>query len=231
MRAAFLIALLLAGCAQAPEGGADVREVTLTTADGWLIKGTFYNASSEKGVILLHMLRRDRSTYRELALALQKAGYRSIAIDLRGHGGSTNKGTWEAFGETDFNSMVEDVRAAKEFLASQGARTFALIGASIGANTALAYAVGDSDVKAAVLLSPGLDYRGVKTEKAAGRAVIPLLIAASDEDEYSFISAQRLAQLASASELRTFSGAGHGTDMLAKTNLTQEIIRWLDRRL
>ncbi|MEM3030629.1 MAG: alpha/beta fold hydrolase [Candidatus Micrarchaeia archaeon] len=230
MRAAFLIALLLAGCAQAP-GGIDVREVTLTTADGWLIKGTFYNASSDKSVILLHMLRRDRSTYRELALALQKAGYKTLAIDSRGHGGSTNKGTWDSFGEADFNSMVEDVRAAKEFLASQGARAFALIGASIGANTALVYAAGDSDVKAAVLLSPGLDYRGVKTEDAAGRTAIPLLIAASDEDEYSFISVQRLAQLASASELRTFSGAGHGTDMLARTNLTQEIIQWLGLRL
>jgi len=229
MRAAFLIALLLMGCAQPPAGGG--MEETISTADGWLLRGTFYNASSDKGVILLHMLNRDRSTYRELALALQRAGFKALAIDMRGHGESTNKGSWRSFTEADFNSMVGDVRAAKEYLRSQGARSFAIIGASIGANIALLASIGDSEVKTAILLSPGLDYRGVKTERAAGEASVPLLIAASSEDDYSFHSAMRISQLASVSELKAYSGAGHGTDMLQKTNLTQEIIAWLGERL
>lgn len=99
--------------------------------------------------------------------SLTQGGFSVIAIDLRGHGAS--EGNWRSFSPREFNAVVLDVKAAKDYLISRGVKPgrMGIVGASIGANIALRYAAEDGEIKTVVLLSPGLNYRGVAIEEAA----------------------------------------------------------------
>lgn len=214
----YIVAILLVlGCVST------IREerVELTTTDGIKLIGTYYDAKSEKGILLLHMLERDRNTYSQLAKKLEN--YKVLAIDLRGHGES--QGNWKEFTSTDFNDMLNDVKAGMEFLKKRGANTLYIIGASIGANIGLKYAALEP-VKKIVLLSPGLDYRGIKTEEAAKAYKGKTLIIVSSEDSYAVTSSKKLKEYLEQVEVKVFHNIGHGTEML-KPNVIEIITTWL----
>lgn len=200
----------------------NIREFTVQTSDSILLYGTQYKRETDKTIIMIHMLGRDRSTWDRLAKELQNI-YNVLAIDLRGHGRSQL--SWRDFDETDFNNIVLDIKGSKEALKTTN---FVVIGASIGANAALNFAVDDEDVKGLILLSPGLDYRGVKTEDSITKVEIPLLIAATKEDTYAAESSQTLADKASNAKLLMYDGDEHGTHMLRKYDLEDEIFAFLE---
>jgi len=206
-------------------------DIDLTTSDGVNIKATYYEGSTNYGIILIHMLSRTRSDWEPFALELQAKGYKVIAIDLRGHGQSNLN--WQSFTSKDFNKMIEDVRAAKNFLNAKGARVIAIIGASVGANIALSYAAIDSEIKTVVMLSPGLDYRGVKTEQNMKEYIKPVLIVASSEDSYAAQSSQQLhlSVPAKNSKLEMFKDVGHGTQMFKEKKLSPLILSWLSKNM
>jgi pimeloyl-ACP methyl ester carboxylesterase len=224
-----IILLVSPGCQGGEERAVlDVEEVTLTAGDGLELKGTFYKGEdAAPGVVLLHMLGRDRRDWESFARALQKEDYNVLTIDLRGHGESD--GNWQVFSETDFNNMVLDAAAARAFMEEKGIGETGYIGASIGANAALRYVAEDKDVRCIVLLSPGLDYRGLKTlGAAAAYGDRPLFIIASEEDEYSASSSRALyGEAGSGRRLQVLSGAGHGTRMFKDPQLEPMILNWL----
>ena len=209
----------------------NIADVDLKTEDKINIKGTFYKGSNNThSIILLHMLGRTRSDWNDFALELQKLGYNVLAVDLRGHVQSDS--SWRIFSDSDFNKMILDVKAAKEFLTTKGIRNnTVIIGASIGANVALKFAGQDDSVKAIVLLSPGLDYRGVKTEEAMKKFTKPILIVASENDAYAADSSKTLESLSKNSTLKIYSGARHGTDLFGKTDVNKVIVDWIDKNL
>lgn len=211
-----------------------VSEVKLLTEDSKNLVGTFYKSEDSRGsIILLHMLDHDKSSWIDFAKLLQKNKYSVLAVDMRGHGESD--GDWNDFGSDEFNDMVFDVKAAKLYLVKEGVDVtkLSIIGASIGSNIALKYSVADNDVKTIVLLSPGIDYRGVMS----GQDMLdyenrPLLIVASSEDEYSAKSSEKLLKISKSTtkELKMYSGVGHGTDMFdAEPGLMQLIVDWVDK--
>ncbi|MFH1637148.1 MAG: alpha/beta fold hydrolase [Candidatus Woesearchaeota archaeon] len=202
------------------------KDVVMVADDQVGIIGTFYEGESKKGAILLHMLGKDRKSWGSFPARLQEEGYNVISIDFRGHGQSgLDMGE---FTDGDFNSMVKDVAAAKQVLLENGVEEVYIIGASIGANTALNYAASDKSIKGIVLLSPGLDYRGVKTDASiklySGRN---LLVVASEDDTYSADSAKKLDSVAPGGQLVLYSGSEHGTDMFSGKPLEELIVQWL----
>jgi len=211
------------------------QRVTFTTEDGVLIVGDYIESGSKNAVLLLHMLPSDRRSWFPIEEDLWRLGYQVLAIDLRGHGESTRQGTktldYKKFSDEQHQQSIKDVEAAINFLKEKSAKNFAVIGASIGANLALTYGIGDSSVKTAILLSPGLDYRGVGTEKPAANFDNPLLIVASDDDDYSLESSRRLAEIASNAELKTLRNVGHGTQMFSSAELKPLILDWLWEKL
>jgi len=201
---------------------------TTTTTDGQTIAYNYYPGKDNMpGVILLHMLGRTKNDWNLFAEMLQKNGYHVIAIDLRGHGESF--GNLATFKPTDFNNMVFDVAAAKEVLESHNANTHKLviIGASIGANVALNYGAKDPDVQTVLLLSPGADYRGVKTTSAITEFTKPLFIVASSEDDYSAKSSEDLASANTNVTLVLYKNAGHGTNMFKNKELAPTLLQWV----
>lgn len=235
------------------------EKVTFKTEDGVEIVGDYLSAGAgSPPVLLLHMMPATRASWHPFMDKLREAGFSSLAIDWRGHGESVKKFQispldkaggrdfrfqntdkyefldYKKFSDKEQQAKILDIRAAVEWLEkNKGAREDSLlvVGASIGANLALQYLAENPGIKKAVLLSPGLDYRGVKTDVLVKRlnSGQKVLVAASADDEYSLESVRELNRLNPAqTELREFSGLGHGTTMfLKKAELVDEVIEWL----
>ena len=188
---------------------------------------------NENGIILLHMLNSNRKSWEPIEADLLNLGYSVISIDMRGHGESN--GDWKKFSQDDFNKMVLDAKAGKDYLISQGIEKdrIVVIGASIGANTALNFAAADPDIKTIVLLSPGLNYRGVETETSASQFSGSVLCVVSEEDTYSFDSVNILFDKVSGQKKRIdYQNAGHGTRMFdSEPELKEKILDWLAETL
>jgi len=240
----------------------NVQTVNFLTDDGVSIIGSYYspskvvsNASSSTTttttttttptVILLHMLGRDRSTWNAFASTLsQKEGYAVLSIDLRGHGESVkqNNGntiSFQSFSPDDYNKMVLDVKAAKQFLITNknaNPNNISIVGASIGANVAINYAAMDPTIKSVVLLSPGINYRGVSTEEAITKYKNnnSVYIAATEGDSEAADSSKILCENINCDgNLKIYSGGSnsHGTNMfsdqLLNPPLQDLVISWL----
>lgn len=211
------------------------RTVRLTTADDVGIIATYYPTDRDRvpAVLLLHGLNRDRSEWNEFALLLQRNGIAALAIDFRGHGESTRKLTaagpvelkLQDFTERDLQNMLLDVEAAVDWLQAQSEidkKHIALIGASFGANIALRYAALNEDLAGVALLSPGLNYRGIRTDDVIRQlGAMPLQVFVSHDDAFAFESSKRLMEIRKESggattnkELMVCTGSLHGAPML-----------------
>src|SRR5688500_11909872 len=138
------------------------RPVTFTSSDATPLAAMFYEASNRPapGVVLVHMLGRSKDEWSSTAERLQDAGISVLAIDLRGHGSSGGNGAMLA-------PMVDDVQAGLNWLSTRpGIRpgAIALVGASLGANLAALAVARGAAVRAVALISPSLDYRGVRID-------------------------------------------------------------------
>ena len=203
----------------------------ISAADGLVLQATYYSAPSRPapGVLLLHQRGRDRTTWDALALRLQAAGYAVLAVDQRGYG--------ETGGAEDWALAQQDARDALALLSELpgiAPRQIIVIGASVGANLGLNACAGLPDCAAAVLLSPGLDYRGITTAGAMAQlGARPLLIVASEGDGNNPADSITLDGMAAGDhQLIILPDAGHGTDMLLSTpDLAERIVAWLVARV
>jgi dienelactone hydrolase len=204
--------------------------VTIEAADGLAMIGTYAypgGIAPYPGVILLHMLGSDRGVWQSYGFmgTMLQNGYAVLAVDMRGHGDTGGTADWEL--------ARDDLQRVYQFFIDQpevdGEQT-AVIGASIGANMALVTAVNQPEINTVILLSPGLDYRGVTTEDQIveyGRR--PIMIVASEEDSQSASASQQLHDSAAGDKAITlYNGAGHGTTMFAnEAALPGLILDWL----
>jgi len=182
-----------------------------------------------------------KESWREFAQELNQNNISALAIDLRGHGQSQGGSDgYKNFSDSQHQFSINDVAAAVEFLKTKGLaeENMFLAGASIGANLALQYLAQHSQIKAAVLLSPGYDYRGVITRPSAEslRAGQAVYYAAATEDrrgsgDTAAVMARGLYELTPPEvkkELKIFEGGEHGTDILAvHPEFAAELVRWL----
>jgi dienelactone hydrolase len=208
------------------------RTVTFTAPDGTSLAAMFYETSNRPapGVVLVHMLGRSKDEWSALADRIQSAGATVLAVDLRGHGSSGGTGGTLA-------PMASDVRAALDWLSSRpGVRpdALAVVGASLGANLAAVVAADAPAVRAVALLSPSLDYRGVRLDSAVMKKLgdRPVWLAASTEDPYALRSVKDLAAGSGAREQRLSAARAHGTALLSSDpDLARALVDWLRRTL
>jgi dienelactone hydrolase len=228
--AALLFALPLALHARA-------QRVSFRTDDGVTIAATWYEPSSRPGpaVILVHMLQRSRRDWDGVASRLAAAGIGALALDLRGHGESSS--AVPNAGAPDYSVMLQDIRAARRFVAGRSdvePSRIGIAGGSLGANLAALAAAADSGIASVALLSPSLEYRGLRIEAAARKyGKRPMLLVVSDDDPYATRSALDLQRVGGGPrELLTLVGAGHGTNMLGRAyELPEALIDWFRRTL
>ena len=207
------------------------RPVSLAATDGTQLAAMFYEASARPapGVVLVHMLGRSKDEWAPLAERLQGAGISALALDLRGHGRSAGNGA-------ALSEMASDVQAAVGWLsANPGIRgRIALVGASLGANLAGVVAADSAAVGAVALLSPSLDYRGIRLDAGLMKKIgdRPVWLAASNEDPYALRTMKELAGELATREQHPSAARAHGTMLLsADQELAPALVDWLRRTL
>ena len=206
------------------------QRVTFRTDDGVILTATWYEPPARgPAVILVHMLHRSRRDFDALASRLASEGIGALALDLRGHGDSQG-----SIG-TDFAPMVADVKAARRFLIGRSdvSGKIGLLGASLGANLVALAAADDPGVASLALLSPSLDYRGLRIEPAMRKfGSRPVLMVVSDDDPYASRSAHDLEKGTRGREILSLTGAGHGSTMLEReASLMGSLVDWFRRTL
>jgi hypothetical protein len=232
-----LPAVVLLSLAVTSQAAAATQRVTIRTDDGVSLAATWYEPSGRVGpaVILVHMLHRSRRDWDVVATRLAAEGIGALAIDLRGHGEST--GSVASGDPPDYSAMVHDVTAARRYLGSrpdvQPAR-IGIAGASIGASLAVLAAVGDPGIVSLALLSPSLDYRGLRIDAAIRKyGARPALLVSSDDDPYATRSVKDIQKAGGGTrEAVLLTHAGHGTAMLGREgDLPRTLVDWFRRTL
>ncbi len=201
------------------------ERVELTASDGTKLVGSYYDSDSDRGLVLLHQLDLDRSTWDAFAQQAQRDGYVAIAIDFRGHGES--QGSWRSFTDKDFQDMLLDAEAAASYLQQRGKRVSAVLGASIGANTVFRYS--SIHHVPAVLLSPGLAYHGIDINDTTSNASTLIVVARGDTYAYGSSVELDRNNLFGQHDLLVLPGTAHGTYLLAEGNVTAEIFGFLGK--
>ncbi len=222
-----------------PKSGS-MNKISLKTKDGVKISADLYSVDNAFGwLVLVHMMPATKESYKDLATRLQRLGYESLAIDLRGHGESDGgPNGYLNFSDVDNQKSILDLEAAAiDLIQERGATPdkISFIGASIGANLSLQYISENPEFKIVVLLSVGLNYHGIKTEPLvknlkAGQKVF--FISAKDDDNNTKES-QKLFDLTPAGiekEIKIYNSGGHGTDILGnQSDLNNLIIEFIKK--
>jgi pimeloyl-ACP methyl ester carboxylesterase len=234
---ALLIPVLLAPAVTPPALHAAVERIVFRTEDGVSLAATWYEPSFRPGpaVILVHMYRRTRRDWEPAARRFAAEGIGALAVDLRGHGDSAGS----VFGDgpdPDYASMVADVKAARRYLASRRdvePGRVGIAGASLGASLAVLAAASDPTIASLALLSPSIDYRGLRIEGPLRKLTRPVFLVASDDDPYASRSARELQKPAGGTrELLLLHQAGHGTTMTARApEAVRALVDWFRRTL
>lgn len=223
------LALVLATAGAAPAAS---RTVQLRASDGVALAATVYDAPAgpAPAIVLVHMLTRTKEDWRPFAERLQAAGFTAVAIDLRGHGRSEGA-------PAPTSAMALDVQAALTWLAGRpdaGSSAVGIVGASLGASLALLAAADAPRVGAVAMLSPAMDYRGVRIDAAARKyGARPLLLVASSEDPYALRTLRALAgKDQPGREQRVSAVVAHGSHLLERdADLAAALVDWLRRTL
>jgi pimeloyl-ACP methyl ester carboxylesterase len=227
------LAVLGAGCALLMSGYAEGagRLVTFRSPTGRTVTGLLTEAESRPApaVVLVPMLGRPKDDWQPIAERLASAGMHALAIDLPGMDLPADPqalGTWH-----------EDVRAAAVFLAGLSEvrpGALGMAGASLGANLVAVAAAAAPEVRSIVLVSPSLEYRGVRIEGAMHQfGARQALMAASVQDPYAARSVREMEKMGAGSrEVRWSSVPAHGMALLTRDpDLVQTLIDWFQQTL
>lgn len=199
--------------------------VSVPTPDGKTLSAAYGTPSkAPHGVVFVHMSGRTKDDWQLLAADFYRQGVQVLAVDLRGHGGSSSAASSPPTA-ADYQAMVGDVRAAVAWLKAKGCTRVALVGAELGANLVLNEAADDPAVVSLVLLSPGVDYKGVIATDAARRyGDRPMLLVAGQDDTYSARSIPSLAQAAARETVQVYPQGGKGTALLNRVPELQTLV-------
>ena len=209
------------------------RPVVFPSLDGTQLSGEFFEAANRPspGVVLVHMLSRNKNDWHGLPDRIREAGISALTFDLRGHGGSSGSAS-------DLTAMVQDVRAAAQWLAARSMvrpDSIAIVGASLGASLALLATADSQLVRAVGVISPSLDYRGLRTDTALIKRIgaRPIWLAASTEDPLALRTVRDFAAESSGPrEQHVSSVAAHGTQLLDRDgDVGRALVDWLRRSL
>jgi len=210
-----------------------VEPLTVRTKDFVEIRGVYYEAANaeENGkevipIIMLHGYEGAGAEYTAMAKYLQRQGHAVVTVDLRGHGRSLVRKVGDGdveleldrFRKPDFEAMVMDVQAVKQFLIEKhndgkcNIELLTLMGAEMSGIVAVQYAAYDwsrrnppskvykqgQDVCGLILLSPLNSFREGGTSVALALRQIyvatkmPIMIVAGKQDRRAFRESEKV---------------------------------------
>ena len=212
--------------------------VSFRTIDDVKISGDWRIVpDGNKAALLIHGRGSSHVGWESVREALEERGWSTLAIDLRGHGESEGpppdkSRRFDRF--DDYHSMLFDVSAAMDFLKKEvSGGKFAIIGSSIGANLAIGYAADHFEVKAAVLLSPGINYYGLRGDDYFYQYHRPLAIFTA-KDDHTYDQAQKLLKVPGIAKdklwYQEYETGGHGREILRNhPESIPQLADWLEK--
>ena len=214
------------------------RDVDIEADDGFLLRGTYFDAGKiAPAILLLHQCNGDRKGYNNLASMLAAAGFNVLTFDSRGFGESASGRyvNFRSLMDAVMPKFPEDVAAAHEFVISQpnvNKRLIGAVGASCNVSMAVLLAQRHPEVRAVVLLSGPVHVAGKNFIRRSSDVAV--FGAASEDDGRALQDMREVVGLSKnkVSRLRAFKNAGHGVEMFAKEKqLESEIVDWFKMQL
>jgi len=232
-------ALMVFTCLFAHPASADAISITIEN-DGWILKGDRYDAAGDAPravALLFHNAGGNRTEYAAFAGELARNSITSIAVDLRGHGESTNLDTFDWKVRKNFEINVE---AWKDIVA------------------AMSYVDSDPTLSLLPLIFVGASYSGEKMVEAATRYRMPNMMIEFSPGSFSdtsiaqidpsgipwlFVRAEKELPFFDAlfeairagsdnAEIWIVPGKGHGTRILdTRPRLLGRIVSWINEKL
>lgn len=234
------------------------EEVTIPLSDQLILYGRLYDPSlTERGenefpdpeeyqgakyplVILLHGLNRNHLAWSDLPATLTKAGYAVFALDLRGHGKSTittwkSRVSWRYLKPEQWVNMHKDIeQVIRVFKKGEDypeidSTQIAVIGEKMGANIATFVGKYNPEVKALILLSPGLEFKGIDASRGLLEYGNNTLILSNQDMQASHTQARHLYNwITGPKTLQVYEKIGEGADMLVnQPSVAFQIRDWL----
>jgi dienelactone hydrolase len=218
----------------------DSTEVTVMTPDSLELVGYLYLPKNAKPaklplVVLLHQKAKTHGAWKSLVDVLCGSGFAAFAMDLRGYGYSIydfrtgQNRPPNTFYVGEQARYPDDIRLlVRKLLAEHGkildSTKIAVVGAELGGNAGLLYAVDEPNVRFTALI---LDYSGLKIA-AAIRAFgeRPLFMAAGKLDVYSMESLNLISDVAPrVLDVATFDSYHYGNMLInAETKLVWMLV-------
>ena len=216
---------------------ADPYRVTIPTADGVALAGTFRPVDGNPkapGVLLIHDFSRERREWEPFAEELHSLGFATLSFDLRAHGESTKKaGATIAISPRllrDPAGFPSDVAAAAAWLRAKSPKT-AAVGLSVGGYLAL-LASSRGQVDAVVALSVNEPR---VAPLAGGAPVTPhgaLLVACMKDPGRADSAKKLLAASAEPKRMLLFPGGSHNLAVFREHPEAKiATLAWLAERL
>jgi acetyl esterase/lipase len=231
IRAVWLLVLVAGSVATAQPAGAAARPVTFRAEDGRMVAGAITEAARRPApaVVLVPMLGRPKEDWQTVAERLAEGHVTVLSIDLRAQVAPADP--------RELERWHEDVRAAVTFLTGRNdvrPDGIGVAGASLGADLAAVAAGVDARIRSLVLVSPSLDYRGVRIAPALRKyGQRPALLLASRHDPYAARTVRELAKDGPATwDVRWSDAEAHGTILLMRDpDLVGALVQWFQRTL
>lgn len=215
-----------------------------TTRDGFQIVGfaTRARAVRPAWVLLVHQRGADHTEFAGLTKKLTAAGLSTLAVDLRGHGHSVVHSQHKPqvvdhreLSPADWRRTYRDVALAVKFVRTERA-PLALLGSSVGASAVVRAVARDERLQGRplVLLSPGLNYRGVEIADAWPQLQgAPVLVVRASFDGPAVEFHRRVAEQLQDTVTRfiVLKGDAHGSKLLSQGRVTQQVVSFLHGHL
>ena len=226
------LALLLSLPALILASEPSVREMNLTTPDGYTLSGTLTVPATRgrhPAVLLVHPFQSNREGWDPLVAKLNERGLATLALDLRGHGRSLRQGEAEpsitstyltAAEAAGFDQIPADLTLAAAWLRKQkgiDGRHLGLAGADEGAFAAL---LASAKIKPAVTLAlsplggegfgPGAQHR-LATAATRAHAALMAFVSIGDQEPEDNLAPLRPIY---GSNIRSFEGKQRGLAFL-----------------
>lgn len=244
-----LAIFVFSGTAQSAYCKTIKKEIEVQTKDSRILKATLTYVKSTTvkkypTVLLLHSLGYSSTEWGSLISNLNNAGYAVIAMDFRGHGksiynGSFQKRSWIYFKPKAFLKYPSDVMMVLGQAQKQSKKIdltrLAIVGADIGANTAVLVAKQlPKKPKTLVLISPTTNFKGLYIPiSMAEMGGIPILSMVSKKDAYCMQEQLNLARYAQGGfYAKNYPNGGMGM-MMMKVNptMSMDITSWIKKYL
>lgn len=221
--------------------GLETKEISFTSG-AWKVYGTVYESTNKaptRCILLLHGLGQTRDAWPSGFIETLHAQFPDaiiVALDMRGHGKSTNLGTYSGFDTAAYKDMKTDVLSMKEATDAlyPNIAEYYIVGSSMGSTVGLYATAQERKITRLVMISPGMEYQDVDISRPLDTYMHDILAVSASGDSYSANSADEILSIRGGThtQVKKFAGSEHGTDLIDATeeenpSLTTVIVQFL----